>query len=179
MMFPVPFDDDGEPRTGLSGATMERGRGGFFRGWSSRCCWASVGRGFLVRVGPPPLTVWLRPSFWVWTLSEIVSSTGLGFRACAMARGPAWAGKKGAATLASTMLDRTDTGKVFSFIFSFLAGSDTPKMMRWTLLYSLRQVLKALEVGFPAKSRRYVWNNQKVCDSSAQRGTARHGMGVL
>lgn len=100
----------------------------------------------------------------------MVSSTGLGLRACAMARGPACLGRKGAATLASTILDNTVTGRTFSLIFSFRAGSGAPKTIRWTLLYMRLQVLKALEVGFGVRSRRYVWNSQKVCVSLLSHG---------
>lgn len=65
--------------------------------------------------------------------SDIVS-TGRGFLACATAKGPAQWGRIGHAMLASTKLPSTVTGRIFSVIFSFLAVSDRPKTMCWTLL---------------------------------------------
>jgi hypothetical protein len=47
--------------------------------------------------------------------------------------------------LASTKLARTVTGNVFSLIFSTRAESVTPKTIRWTLLYILLHVLKAVD----------------------------------
>lgn len=91
------------------------------------------GRGLLERPGVPD-TVWLRESFCGWTLSEIVSSTGRGLRAWAMAKGPAWRGRNGAAMAPSTKLDKTVTGRTFSLIFSRRTASEAPKTMRWTLL---------------------------------------------
>lgn len=66
--------------------------------------------------------------------TSVVFSTGRGFLACATARGPAHWGRKGHAMLASTKLPSTVTGKTFSVIFSFLALSEIPKTMCWTLL---------------------------------------------
>jgi len=65
--------------------------------------------------------------------SDIVS-IGRGFLACATAKGPAQWGRIGQAMLASTKLPSTVTGRIFSVIFSFLALSDCPKTMCWTLL---------------------------------------------
>jgi hypothetical protein len=110
----------------------------------------------------PPVTVLLLPTLAVCTLSEMMSSTGLGFRACAMASGPAWTGRKGAAMLARTRLESTVTGRTFSLIFSRRCGSAEPKTMRCTLLYMRRHVLNAIELGALARSWRYVWNSQKV-----------------
>lgn len=66
--------------------------------------------------------------------SEMVSSTGRGFLACATASGPAHWGSNGHATLARTKLAKTVTGSTFSVIFSCLAVSATPKTTCWTLL---------------------------------------------
>lgn len=92
----------------------------------------------------------------VGVFSDITSSIGCGFLACATARGPAQRGNPGTATLASTKLASTLTGKVFSFIFSFLAESPKPNTICWTLLYTLRHVLKASDCGFDERSWRYV-----------------------
>lgn len=50
--------------------------------------------------------------------SAVRSATGWGFRAWATARGPAHRGIMGSATLASTKLDSTATGRTFSLILS-------------------------------------------------------------
>lgn len=117
----------------------------------SECCWATL---FSLDLDDPPVTVLLLPTLAVCTLSEMISSTGLGFRACAMASGPAWIGRKGAAMLARTRLESTVTGSTFSLIFSRRWGSAEPKTMRWTRLYILRHVLNAIELGALARSWR-------------------------
>ena len=66
--------------------------------------------------------------------STMGSPDGWGLRACATARGPAHEGRMGTAMLASTKLDRTVTGRVFSRIFSWRTVSARPKTMCWTLL---------------------------------------------
>lgn len=67
-------------------------------------------------------------------VSDMRSPVCCGFRACATARGPAHEGSVGTAMLASTKLDSTVTGKVFSRIFPWRTVSDRPKTMCWTLL---------------------------------------------
>jgi hypothetical protein len=64
----------------------------------------------------------------VFSLGSCVSLvTGCGLRAWATARGPAHCGNIGSATLASTKLERTVTGRTFSVIFSCRAVSASPK----------------------------------------------------
>lgn len=104
----------------------------------------------------PAVTVWALAGFALWVI--VVSGTGSaaswGFRAWATASGPAQLGSMGTATLASTKLARMVTGNVFSFIFSWRPGSVIPKTTCWTLLYTLRQILKALDCGFEERSCR-------------------------
>ena len=121
---------------------------------------------FLVRV-EPGVVVWLRVILCaaivcVWLGSDMTSPVEEGFRACAIANGPAHFGRKGTAILASTKLARTVTGSTFSLIFSCLTGSANPKTMCCTLLYILLHVLNASDCGFADRSWRYVWKNQKV-----------------
>ena len=97
----------------------------------SECCCAIL---FSLDLDEPPVTVLLLPTLAVCTLSEMMSSTGLGFRACATASGQAWSGRKGAAMLARTRLERTVTGRTFSLIFSRRWGSAEPNTIRWTRL---------------------------------------------
>lgn len=66
--------------------------------------------------------------------STMGSPVGWGLRAWATARGPAHEGNMGTAMLASTKLDSTVTGRVFSRIFSWRTVSARPKTMCWTLL---------------------------------------------
>jgi hypothetical protein len=88
-------------RTGLVGRaacllkSFASRRGSFGRGGEalesrpssgSECCWAVLL--CLVR-GDPAVSVLLLPTFAVCTLSEMMSSMGRGFRACAIANGPA------------------------------------------------------------------------------------------
>ena len=100
--------------------------------------------GLLCRL-PLPATVWLLAIFCVWLESDTVDSLSCGFRACDIASGPAHLGSPGMPMLASTKLARTVTGNVFSLIFSTRAVSVTPKTIRWTLLYILLHVLKAVD----------------------------------
>lgn len=86
--------------------------------------------------------------------SDSASTTGRGFRACATARGPAHCGRSGHAILARTKLPRTVTGRTFSVILSCRALSGRPKTTCCTLLYTLRQVLKASVWGFDERSWR-------------------------
>ena len=78
---------------------------------------------------PVAPTVWLRDTFWTGGASDIVSSRGCGLRACAIARGPTAAGRKGAAMLARMMLESTVVGKTFSCILSGWIDSKEPKTM--------------------------------------------------
>jgi hypothetical protein len=85
----------------------------------------------LVRV-EPGVVVWLRVilcAAWicVWLVSDMTSAVDEGFRACAIASGPAHLGRSGTAILANTKLASTVTGSTFSLIFSGLAGSPNPK----------------------------------------------------
>lgn len=94
-------------------------------------------------------TVCARDGFALLTAVVAVSrsgaSAGRGFLAWATARGPAQAGNIGHATLAKTKLARSVTGRTFSFIFSWRPESEIPKTICWTLLYTRRQILKALD----------------------------------
>ena len=108
------------------------------REWAADTVWARAGTFLLATMGG----------------SEMVSSIGRGFLAWATASGPAQCGRKGQATLASTKLPRTVTGRTFSVIRSCLPLSETPKTMCWTLLKTLRQVLKASVWGFGERSWR-------------------------
>ena len=95
-----------------------------------------------------PETVWLLPIFCTGVrVSGSSSSTGLGRRACAIAKGPARPGSMGTAILASTRLDSTVTGNTLSCMRSLGAGSEPPKTMLCTLLYILRQVWNAFAAG--------------------------------
>jgi len=94
---------------------------------------------FLGLVGVPD-TVLLLEIFCTWPSSDIVSSFGRGRRACDMANGPACLSSQGVATPAIMMLDNTVTGRMFSLIFSRFVSM--PKTILWTLLYTLRHVLK-------------------------------------
>jgi hypothetical protein len=107
-------------------------------------------------------TVLLLAILFSCTMSGNVSSTGLGRRACAIASGPASAGKNGAATPASIMLERTVTGNTFALMSSRRMLSAGPKMTCWTLLNIRLQVLKCSDWGLEDKSWRYVWKSQKV-----------------
>lgn len=82
------------------------------------------------------------------------ASAGRGFLAWATASGPAQAGRRGHATLARTKLARSVTGRTFSFIFSWRPEPEMPNTMCWTLLYTRRQMLKALDWGFEERSCR-------------------------
>lgn len=99
-------------------------------------------------------TVCARAGLALW--AAVVSGTGSpairGFLAWATARGPAQEGRIGQATLARTKLAKTETGSMLSFIFSCRTESETPKTMCWTLLYTLRHILKALDCGFDERS---------------------------
>lgn len=94
--------------------------------------------------------------------SDMVSSAGLGRRACATARGPTCLGKNGAAIAARTTLERTVVGRMFPWIFSGLTAPMDPNTMFCTLLKILRHVLKDSEWGLLERSYKWVWNVQKV-----------------
>jgi hypothetical protein len=89
-----------------------------------------------------------------------------------MASGPASAGRKGAATPASIMLERTVTGRTFALMGSRRMLSTGPKMMCWTLLKMRLHVLKCSDCGLEERSWRYVWKSQKVCKVSGRRQAA-------
>ena len=63
-------------------------------------------------------------------------------------------GSMGTAMLASTRLDSTVTGNTLSCMRSLGAGSEPPKTMLCTLLYSLRQVWNAFDAGWKERSLR-------------------------
>lgn len=81
-----------------------------------------------------------------------VLSTGCGLRDCAIAIGPRELARPGTPTLASTKLASMVTGNAFSVIFSCREVSPRPSTRACTLLYTLRQVLKASDCGFDARS---------------------------
>lgn len=87
-------------------------------------------------------------------MTDSTSSTGRGLRACATANGPARAGRKGTATLASTKLESTDTGRTFSCILALFILEVPPNTRLWTQLYSLRHVWNEVDPGVEDKSWR-------------------------
>lgn len=89
---------------------------------------------------------------WFAVSATMVLSIGCGLRACATAIGPTALARPGTATLAMTKLASMVTGSAFSLILSSLAASPSPNTMCCTLLYSLRQVLKASDCGFEERS---------------------------